>query len=312
MRDLAGKAAFISGGASGIGLGMAQAFAAAGMKLVLADIDGDAASRAETLLRDSGAQALAVECDVTDATSWEAALDRAEAAFGPVAVQCNNAGVGQGRFGGGAALDLADMPEILWRLVIDTNLTGVFLGVRAGASRMVARGCGHIVNTASMAGLIAPPGLGAYAASKFAVLGMSEALCGELAPAGVGVSVLCPGGVDSNLVSTSAARRSAVLGEAAGPTLATRRPASDGHRMNAVRVGERVLAAIRANEFYIFTHPEYAGLVDERIAALRAAFGASAEPGYSDPLSLLDRSRNPTYSRQQDQQRQGDADGRFI
>ena len=298
MRDVAGRTAFITGGASGIGLGMAQAFAAAGMRVVLADIDGEAARRAAAQLDGSGASAMTVELDVTQSGSWSAAVDRAEAAFGPIDLLCNNAGVGQGRFGGGAALDLADMPEALWRLVLDTNLTGVFLGVRGVAPRMAARGSGHIVNTASMAGLIAPPGLGAYAASKFAVLGMSEALRGELAPKGVGVSVLCPGGVDSNLVATSAARRSSVLGDAPLPGLAVAR-AADGHRMNARLVGERVLAAVLANRFYIFTHPEYAPLVEERAAAVRAGFGASAESGYTDPQRLLDRSRNPIYAEQQ-------------
>ena len=274
---------------------MAQAFAAAGMRVVLADIDGEAAQRGVAQLTGSGASAMTVELDVRQSRSWSAAVDRAEAEFGPIDVLCNNAGVGQGRFGGGAALDLADMPEVLWRLVLDTNVTGVFLGVQGVAPRMVARGCGHIVNTASMAGLIASPGLGAYAASKFAVVGMSEALRGELAPKGIGVSVLCPGGVDSNLVATSAARRSAVLGDATGPVLAVAR-AADGSRMSARRVGERVLAGIRANESHVITHPEYLPLVEARMAAVRAGFGVSAEPGYRDPQALLDRSQNPAYA----------------
>ena len=214
-------------------------------------------------------------------------------------ILCNNAGVGQGRFADGRPITLADMPEALWRLVLETNMTGTFLGIRAVAPRLIARGQGgHIVNTASMARLIAPGGLGAYSASKYAVVGMSEALRAELAPHGIGVSVLCPGAVESNLVATSAARRAAVAGASEGMArdLATRK-ADQAKRMDPVLVGARILRAIEDDEFYIITHPEYRALVDERFAAVGAAFGASAQPGYVDPDLVLTRSRNAEYAR---------------
>ena len=143
---------------------------------------------------------------ITSATSWGEAAARVEAALGPIDILCNNAGIIPGRFGDGTPIHLPAMAKTLWRVVIETNLTGSFLGVRAIAPGMIARGRGHFVNTASMAGLIAPRGLGAYSASKHAVLGMSKALRAELAPHGVGVSVLCPGAVESDRVATSAAR----------------------------------------------------------------------------------------------------------
>jgi NAD(P)-dependent dehydrogenase (short-subunit alcohol dehydrogenase family) len=292
MDDIAGRVALITGGASGIGLGMAQAFIAAGVRVAIADIDEAALGRAAAAL---GAAAMPVALDITSATSWETALDAVEARLGPIGLLCNNAGLGQGQRSDGRPVLLAEMPEAVWRLVVETNITGTFLGVRAAVPRMVAaaRG-GHVVNTASMAGLIAPAGLGAYAASKYAVVGLSESLRAELAPHGIGVSVLCPGAVSTNFYVTSAVRRDAVMAAEATRDFAAGRTDS-APRMSPRSVGEHVLRAIRANHLYVLTHPEYRPLVEARIAAIRGGFGASAEPGYTDPQLVLSRSANPEY-----------------
>ncbi len=297
MRDVSGRTAFITGAAGGIGLGMARAFIAAGMRVAIADINADKLAAAAESLRATGAEVCPVVLDITSPAAWAHALEAAEAALGPISVLCNNAGIGQGRFPDGRPIELAEMPEALWHLVIDINVHGTFNGIRAAAPRMKAQGGGHIVNTASMAGLVSPGGLGAYCASKYAVVGLSEALRAELAPHNIGVSVLCPGGVRTDFVASSAERRAATPGaeEGMAQPLATR--ADPAPRMDPLNVGHRVLAAIRNDDFYIITHPEYRGLVDERIAAITAAFGPSAQPGYIDPPIVTDRSRNPEYAR---------------
>lgn len=290
MDDLAGRVALVTGGASGIGLGMAQAFLAAGMKVAIGDIDEAALAEAAAAL---GEGAMPVRLDVTDGAAWERALDAVEARLGPAWLLCNNAGLGQGRLADGGPVLLADMPEAVWRLVIDTNLHGTYHGVRATVPRMIAAGRGgQVVNTASMAGLIAPAGLAAYAASKYAIVGLSESLRAELAPQGIGVSVLCPGAVSTNFYVTSAVRREAVMGAADG--FAPGRTDS-APRMAPRSVGEHVLRGIREGQLYIITHPEYRPLVEARIAAIRGAFGASAEPGYTEPALVLERSGNPEY-----------------
>ena len=297
MSDVTNKVALVTGGARGIGLGMAQAFLDAGMKVAIADVSPAALQAATESLAIHGGNLAAVQLDVTLAGSWRDAVNAVWARFGTIDVLCNNAGVGQGRPVDKQPMTVTTIPETTWRMVIETNLTGVFLGVHEVAPRMIARSIrGHIVNTASMAGLIAPAELGAYAASKFGVVGLSEALRAELAPYGIGVSILCPGGVNSNLVASTAERQFADSNEPASPAMARAitRPATD-FLMQARSVGQRVLEAIIANEFHIITHPEYEKLVQERLSTISAAFGRSAEPGYRDPEPLLVASRNPAY-----------------
>jgi NAD(P)-dependent dehydrogenase (short-subunit alcohol dehydrogenase family) len=259
MERLAGKTALITGGASGIGLGMARAFVEAGLKVAIADINAAALEAARTALPGLGA---AVKLDVTRSAEWEHALDTVEAACGPVEILCNNAGVGQGRFADGREIMVAEMPEALWRMVLEINVTGTFLGTRAVLPRMLARRqWGHIVNTASTGGLMAPGGIAAYCASKFAVVGLSESLRAELAPAGIGVSVLCPGGVRSNLFASSVAVRAAVPGAAEGMATVGSEALriEQAQRMDPVFVGRMVLRAIAGNAMYIIPHPEYRG-----------------------------------------------------
>lgn len=299
MKQLEQKTAFITGGASGIGFAMAQAFGAAGMKIVIADANEERRKEAAEALKSQSISCISVALDVKSADMWAEALDIAEREMGPVDLLCNNAGVGQGNRTDGSPLNLADIPEALFRMVFDINVTGVFLGVQAIVPRMIARGQGgHILNTGSMASMVAPAGLSAYAASKYAVAGLSESLRAELAPHKIGVSMLCPGGVQSNLVNSSAEQRQQAISKDIDDEqkLISSRPINQ-QVMLAENVGRRVLEAVQANQFYIFTHPEYEPLVEERFDAIRAAWAPSAQADYVDPIWLLNMSRNPVYAK---------------
>lgn len=293
-----GRIAFITGAASGIGLALAEAFAAAGARVVLTDIDVQALERAAASLRQAGAAVLPLALDVTRPDAWLDAADRVQAEWGPVDILCNNAGMVQGRLASRQPMRLTDVTPAHWNLLLQTNLSSVYHGVHTFAPRMVARGAGgHIVNTASMAGVLAPPGLAAYAATKFAVVALSEALRAELAPQGIGVSVLCPGGVQSNLMATSAAQRAATPGASDGMgEVSAPRPSGANPLMAPGSVARRVLEAVAANELYVFTHPEYEPLVAERFAAVLSAFGASAQAGYADSPGMVESSRSPTHA----------------
>jgi NAD(P)-dependent dehydrogenase (short-subunit alcohol dehydrogenase family) len=297
MKNLQGRTAFITGGASGIGLGMAEAFASAGMRIVIADINADSLEKASADLRSAGATVMPVMLDVTQLDAWASVAERVEAEFGSVDLLCNNAGMGQGRIAYNQHYTLTDISPELWRLLFETNVSSVYHGIKTFAPRMVANGKGgHIVNTSSMAGLLAPPGMAVYAATKFAVLGLSESVRAELQPHGIGVSVLCPGGVQSNLVATSASIRRASEGANAGMHAAMDTAAPSVHVMMLARkVGDRVLKAVLDDELYILTHPEYAPLVTERFDSILSAIGESAQQGYADTPASLQRSRSPIY-----------------
>ncbi|MDO8981249.1 MAG: SDR family NAD(P)-dependent oxidoreductase [Afipia sp.] len=281
MRDLAGKTAFVTGGASGIGFALGRAFAEAGMKVMLADIETEALEAAVKSLHNVGPDVRGIDCDVTDAASVERAAKASFDAFGNIHVICNNAGVAAG---GG----IEDIALDSWRWVLDVNLMGVVHGIRAFLPHMRAHGeGGHIVNTASMAGMQSALGFSPYTASKFAVVGMSEGLAPQLAPFGIGVSVLCPGFVRTRIGESGRNRP-----EQYGPTQ-TLDPASPTAALVAQiaeliqsgidpsDVAARVVAAIRANELYVFTHPDMRSEVEGRFAAITAAFDQAAvgKPG---------------------------------
>src|ERR1700686_3205972 len=193
MHDIAGKTAFVTGGASGIGLALGRAFAEAGMKVVLADIETDALATAVRSLHDLGSEVRGIPCDVTDPDSVERAAKASYEAFGNVHVVCNNAGVA-----GGSGIDSISLDD--WRWVLDVNLMGVLYGIRTFLPHIRAHGeGGHIVNTASMAGMDSGLGFSSYAASKFAVVTMSEGLAMQIKPFGIGVTVLCPGYVRTRI-----------------------------------------------------------------------------------------------------------------
>src|SRR5713101_5072488 len=186
MRELAGKTAFVTGGASGIGFALGAAFAQAGMKVMLADIETAALAEAVEGLHDFGPNVGCVACDVADPTSVERAAKASYQAFGNVHVVCNNAGVA-------AAGGIDNISLDNWRWVLDVNLMGVLHGIRTFLPHIRAHGeGGHVVNTASMAGMNSGLGFSPYTATKFAVVAMSEGLSAQLKPHGIGVSVLCP------------------------------------------------------------------------------------------------------------------------
>lgn len=275
MRDLAGRTAFVTGAASGIGLALARAFAAEDMNVMLADIEAPALEAAAVELREFSPRVASVVCDVTDFASVSRASAATADAFGPVHILCNNAGVA-----GGSGIEA--ISPATWRWVVDVNLMGVVHGLAAFLPAMRAHGQGgHIVNTASMAGLQANLGFSPYVATKYAVVGMSEGLAKELAPDGIGVSVLCSGFVRTN-IAASARNRPERYGPAVAPpagsaaqrlSLGQAEKASAG--LDPAAVAARVLAAIRAGELYIFTHPEMRDEVDERFTAIDAAFRRS-------------------------------------
>ena len=249
MDELRGKVAFITGAASGIGLGLARVCADAGMRVAMADVDPETLAEASTVVRLSGAKVLALPLDVTDEPSWALAADQVEATLGPVQLLCNNAGVSA------LALSVEALAPLHWNRIVDVNLTSVFNGVHCFASRMRVAGGGHIVNTASLAGLVSGgSGMTAYAATKFAVVGMSEALRAELALDGIGVTVLCPGPVKTNLWRTS--RRIRDLPDIDVPPFESMGGSASPSGLDPFSVGLRVLDAVRANELYVITHPE--------------------------------------------------------
>lgn len=271
MQDLEGKVAFITGGASGIGLAMARSFAAAGMKVVIADIQTDALEKAAAELKGSNADVLAIELDVTDRDAMARAADEAEAAFGNVHVLCNNAGVVA--FG-----PLIDATYEDWDWVIGVNLHGVINGIQTFLPRIKGHGeGGHVVNTASIAGHVALPGLGIYNATKYAVVGISETLVQELEPHGIGVSVLCPGFVNTNIYDSQRNRPKALQNPDTDPGqdfLGGSEQVEQVRQsaMDPALVGEKVLEAVRNNEFYILTHPDFRPLVEERMQNIIEGF----------------------------------------
>ena len=271
MRELAGKTAFVTGGAAGIGLALGRAFAQAGMKVMLADIEADALRTAVESLRKISPDISGTICDVADAGSVERAAQAAFGAFGNVHVVCNNAGVAAG-----GGIDHISLDN--WRWVIDVNLMGVLHGIKSFLPHIRAHGeGGHIVNTASMAGMQGGLGFGPYAASKFAVVSMSEGLSLQLKPHGIGVSVLCPSYVRTG-IGESGRNRPARYGQSqpldpASPAAAMVAEIARqiGSGLEPAAVAARVLSAIRDDELYIFTHPGMRAEVEPRFAAILAA-----------------------------------------
>lgn len=273
MKDLAGKVAFITGGASGIGYAMAKAFAGAGMKVVIADIEKPALDAAVESFKESNAEVLGIELDVTDRDAMEAAAQQTVDHFGKVHVVCNNAGVG-----GGGPLDQASYND--WDWVLGVNLGGVVNGIQAFVNRIKSHGeGGHIVNTASMAGLVGIGGMGVYNASKFAVVGISEALRQDLSGQNIGVSVLCPGFVKTRIHEGGRNRPADLLNDTDdadsedqvdvdGEVFAS--PVLNG--IDPQYVGDRVLEAVEKDDLYILTHPEMKDLFASRIEGVLAAF----------------------------------------
>jgi len=276
MENLEGKTAFITGGANGIGLAMAKAFLAEGMNVAIADVDEEALADAEAVLRGSNAEVRTYQLDVTDRAQYASVADQVEADLGPVHLVCNNAGVYRG-----GAMDSVTFED--WDWVMGVNVGGVINGVQTWIQRIKGHGQGgHIVNTASMAGMVTSPGLGVYNTSKFAVVGLSEALREDLAESGIGVSVLCPGMVHTRILDSERTRPESLTPEDEGAEAAAQAHSEVMHMaMNAgipaEEVAQLVVDGVRQNLMYLFSHPELKASTELRVQAILDAFG-EADP----------------------------------
>jgi NAD(P)-dependent dehydrogenase (short-subunit alcohol dehydrogenase family) len=267
MRDLQGKGAFITGGASGVGLALARAFGRAKMRVMLADVEAEALRAALSELRDRGMDAHGVECDVADRASVQHAAKEAFEVLGKVHFVCSNAGVGCG-----GALELITPGD--WEWVIGVNLMGFVHLIQAFLPRLKEQGeGGHIVTTASVVGMFCPPGTGPYNAAKFANIAVAETLAAELAGSSIGVTILCIGNVQTR-IPDSARNRS----ERYGPATETS-PEAYEQLATFVRLGqspdevaEKAIRGIMENELFVFTHPEYRSFVEERFQRILAVY----------------------------------------
>jgi NADP-dependent 3-hydroxy acid dehydrogenase YdfG len=257
MKDVAGKVAFITGGGSGVGLGMAKVFAAAGMKVVIADIRQDHLDQAMAYFKEQNAEVHAIQLDITDRKAMAEAADETERVFGKVQLLCNNAGVNLL-----GTIDKVTYDD--WDWLTNVNLGGVINGIQTFVPRMVEYGKGgHIVNTASMSAFYAIQGSVVYTTTKFAVRGMSEALRIDLEPHNIGVSVLCPGAVNTNIhesVFTRPKHLSNTKIHVDEETMNRMKAFSEGG-LDPVKLGEKVLEAVKKNELYIIPFSEFRGLL---------------------------------------------------
>ncbi len=270
--DLKGKAAIVTGSAGGIGLGIAKALAGAGMNLVLADLQPDRLDAARAAVTAMGVRAVAVPVDVSDPASVAEVARVAEETFGKLHVAVNNAGVAMH----GTPVEQVKPEE--WNWLVGVNVMGVVNGIRSFVPLIRRHGeGGHVVNTASVSGFFVRKGAnqGAYTMSKYAVLALSEALEQEVEGSGIGVSVLCPGPVQTNIFGSAATRPDRFGG-------AYQRPSQEAMAGMLARglspevVGQRVLQGMQAGEFYILTHAAERDAIKARHARIEAAFDRAA------------------------------------
>ncbi len=275
MSDIQGRVAFVTGGASGLGLSMARSFLKRGASVMLADRNAEGLEKAVAELSSETNQVASIVCDVADANEIEKAAQATIDHFGKVHIVANNAGVGLGGQPG-------EIPIQDWRWIVDINLMGVVHGVEVFTPLIQSHGeGGHFINTASMAGHVAPGGMGPYNATKYAVVGYSESLKAELAPHNIGVSMLCPGWVRTNIHTTGFGRPSG------GPTLEEAKDDPQFQEMDAVikggldpdEVAEWVSECVEANRLYIFTHEMMKIGIDMRNAQIQADYDAIIQDG---------------------------------
>jgi NAD(P)-dependent dehydrogenase (short-subunit alcohol dehydrogenase family) len=264
MKELKGKVAAVTGAASGLGRSMALAFAAEGMDLALADVDEVNLSSVQEEVLAKGVRTITLKVDVSNAQQVEIFRDQTLTRLGGVHVVCNNAGVSP--LGAVWEYSAAD-----WQWILGVNLWGVVHGVRAFAPHLIAQDEGHIINTASVSGLISPPGSGAYNVTKHAVVALSESLHHDLRERNskVGVSVLCPAYVPTGIVDSERSRPKELgASTKSEQTLAREamlRKAVKSGKVSADQVAQAVVAAIKEERFYILTHPKIKGAIQARM-----------------------------------------------
>lgn len=269
MRDINGKTAIVTGAASGIGLGIAKALAHAGANIVLADLRPGPLEVARKSIGGIGVRAIAVTVDVSDADFVAAAGKAATDAFGALHIAVNNAGVAMH----GTPLERVKPEE--WDWVIGVNVKGVINGIRTFVPMIRSHGQGgHVVNTGSVSSLFVRDGRnqGAYAMTKYAVLALSEALEQEVAGAGIGVSVLCPGGVTTSIFDSAATRPERFGGSYRRPEQEALKSAFTTEALAPEVVGRRVVQAIQDDEFYVLTHTSEREAITARLDRIKAAF----------------------------------------
>ena len=277
MKKLEGRVAVVTGAGSGIGEAMARAFASEGMRVAIADIEEEQAKRAAGELAADGARTLYQRADVSKPDSMNALADRVYADFGACHLLCNNAGVlVMGR--------LVTRSHQDWEWLLSVNLKGVVNGVLAFVPRMIEQGGeGHVVNTASINGLVAYPMVGTYVTTKYGVVGFTESLRQELEPHGIGVSVVCPGGIGTNLLDASRNRPEALGVSVISDAEIADVSASAGDDPTTVPspdlVARAVLEGVRDNDLFVITHPEQRDQLIARHSAIMAAFDKAERRG---------------------------------
>ncbi|MCL2401235.1 MAG: SDR family NAD(P)-dependent oxidoreductase [Oscillospiraceae bacterium] len=306
MENLKGKTAFITGGASGIGLGLAKACAKEGMNVVIADLRQSAIDEAVPIFEENNWPVLAIQLDVTDRKAYEKAVDQAEAKFGNIHLLANNAGIGGGRG------PLWEVSYAQTDVAININLTAVLNGIQIIVPRMLQHGeGGHIVSTASKAALIAVPQNGLYNLTKQALVGITETLQSDLAGTNVTASVFFPGPFATTLGQTSVEIEAQFLGsEAKAPAPPPPPPPKDGAPMpslsdmsalvrSADEAGERILRGVKRGDMYIITHAEFKEGFKERVDAMLRAFpDEKPSEKFKEAFGFL--VHNPVFNRQKD------------
>ncbi|HVN44451.1 MAG TPA: SDR family NAD(P)-dependent oxidoreductase [Steroidobacteraceae bacterium] len=292
MKDFAGRTAFVTGGANGVGLGLARALLAAGCKVAIADIRR---ASIDAALRSLGhPRAMGIEVDVSSRKDLARAADAVEAELGLVTLLFNNAGVNLFQ-----SIEESSYDD--WDWIMGVNLHGPINGVMTFVPRMIrAQQRGYIVNTASMAGLLAAGTCGIYNTTKFAVRGLSGSLRASLAPHGIGVSVLCPGLVKSYIYASDEIRPEALKAGAKPVNMEFVRRLAEVHEfgMEPDVIAARVLEAMREDRFHIFTHPEFKEELAEVFAEILADFrDYPADPGHAQRIDF-EKTRRESYRKQ--------------
>ncbi len=275
--NIAREVAVITGGASGIGRGTALAMARQGADIVLADVNQERLAQVRDEIAALGRRVLAIQCDVSRDADVERLALEAEAGLGPVGLVMNNAGVVLR-----GALEQVDMAD--WQWCFGINVFGVVRGIHAFLPRMIERRHGYVINTGSMAGLVPLTGEGApYIASKFAVVGLTEALALYARPFGIGVSLLCPGGVNTNLAETGRSIGMTPARAAAETRMA--QSVQGGQEMQPEQIGEQVVQAVLADQFLILPDPTSTEVIRRRAEDVNAFLAARFAHPDIDPQS---------------------------